>query len=134
MNHSQTTLIALGVLAAVFFCLAAYFWSKSEDLKDDLAFEKFEHGNTKADLRDTEAHTMSILRTVVPLVEKTDWMTGRWGGQFSTLVSMENARNRKVEAVRKHLMSLPMVTQLGFNAFDPVPEHLTPEKEGPLGA
>lgn len=42
-----------------------------------------------------------LVVTVTPLVEKTDWMTGRWGGQFNTLVRLEKERNDRVESVRR---------------------------------
>jgi hypothetical protein len=61
-----------------------------------------------------DATARRVALAVAPLVEKTDWMTGRWGGKFQQLVAMENARNAKVDVVRGHLMNLPEVREIGF--------------------
>lgn len=114
MNPTPTgTLIAVAIFAVISFCTAAYFWSKSEDLKADLAFERFEHDNTRSDLRETQSRADRVVLAVTPLIEKTDWMTGRWGGQFQSLVAMEAKRNTAVETVRKELSSIPHVEALG---------------------
>jgi hypothetical protein len=60
---------------------------------------------------DTNQKMEKVLVSLSPLLEQTDWMTGRWGGQFSTLVSMEKARNSKAVAIRTHLMSLPFIKE-----------------------
>jgi len=50
-----------------------------------------------------------VLISLSPLLEQTDWMTGRWGGQFQTLVSMENARNRAAVSIRSKLFAMPFM-------------------------
>jgi hypothetical protein len=57
----------------------------------------------------TNIRVEKILIMLSPLLEQTDWMTGRWGGQFQTLVSMENARNRAAVDIRSKLFALPFM-------------------------
>jgi hypothetical protein len=57
----------------------------------------------------TEYHANELVDVVTPLIEKTDWMTGRWGGQFATLVRMEDARNTIVDSARKAIWEIPIV-------------------------
>lgn len=61
-------------------------------------------------LTNTENQSLDLVNKVTPLVEKTDWMTGRWGGQFDTLVAMENKRNLRVEEARKAIWAIPLVS------------------------
>jgi hypothetical protein len=57
----------------------------------------------------TNHQVEEIVMSLSPLLEQTDWMTGRWGGQFQTLVSMENARNRAAVGIRSKLFALPFM-------------------------
>lgn len=57
----------------------------------------------------TDRQMVELVEAVTPLIEKSDWMTGRWHGQFNTLVSMENQRNDRVEAARRALWKIPVV-------------------------
>ena len=57
----------------------------------------------------TNLRVSNILITMTPLLEQTDWMTGRWGGQFQTLVSMENRRNTAARNIRTKLFELPAI-------------------------
>ena len=57
----------------------------------------------------TNHQVEEIVMSLTPLLEQTDWMTGRWGGQFQTLVSMENARNRAAVDIRSKLFALPFM-------------------------
>ena len=59
----------------------------------------------------TNQHMEKVLVSLSPLLEQTDWMTGRWGGQLQTLVSMEKARNATAVAIRTQLMSLPFIEE-----------------------
>jgi len=59
----------------------------------------------------TNIRVEKILILLSPLLEQTDWMTGRWGGQFQTLVSMENARNRAAVDIRSKLFALPFMKE-----------------------
>jgi len=45
-----------------------------------------------------------LVEAVEPLLEKTDWMTGRWGGQYNVLVRMEERRNKIIDDVRRFVM------------------------------
>ena len=57
----------------------------------------------------TNHQVEEIVMSLTPLLEQTDWMTGRWGGQFQTLVSMENARNRAAVGIRSKLFAMPFM-------------------------
>jgi len=59
--------------------------------------------------RDLEVkkHAETLLIHMAPLVEKTDWMTGRWHGKFNELVRLENQRNQAAEHIRKALFEMP---------------------------
>lgn len=72
---------------------------------------------TRSTLRATQIAANDIVLAAAPLVEKTDWMTGRWGGQFQTLVRMESKRNQSVEKVRKAMFDIPHVQSLGVAIF-----------------
>ena len=68
-----------------------------------------EHLDTAARLFRTERQVEALVEAVVPLIEKSDWMTGRWGGQFNTLVAMENERNARVDKARRAIWAIPIV-------------------------
>lgn len=98
MNPTQTgTLIALGVLAALFFCTTTYFWSKSRDLQEDLAFEKFEHANTKEDLDIAEAKNEEIVHKVAPILVRTAWSMGM---PTHEVRAAEVQRNAQIDSVK----------------------------------
>ena len=78
-----------------------------------------DHADTQRELVKAEAEVARLdremsrlLLNLTPLIEQTDWMTGRWGGQFQTLVALENKRNTAVREVRKSLMDIPAVKHL----------------------
>lgn len=50
-----------------------------------------------------------LVQGVMILIEKTDWMTGRWGGRFNELVALEKQRNAAVDLVRKRLWDVPEI-------------------------
>lgn len=54
---------------------------------------------------DHKQDVADLATAVTPLLEQTDWMTGRWGGQFQTLQALEDRRNRDVENARRALMN-----------------------------
>lgn len=62
---------------------------------------------TRAQSSDVHAELLAL--SVMPLIEKTDWMTGRWNGQFERLVEFEKIRNDKVDTARRHLWTLPVI-------------------------
>ena len=57
----------------------------------------------------TNHHVEEIFLSLSPLLEQTDWMTGRWGGQFETLVRMERSRNSVAVGIRSKLFALPFM-------------------------
>jgi hypothetical protein len=60
-------------------------------------------------LRETEKQATELVGKVTPLIEKTDWMTGRWNGQYATLVRLENQRNAAVDTARQAIWEIPIV-------------------------
>lgn len=56
-----------------------------------------------------EEQSLRLVEKVAPLIEQTDWMTGRWHGQFNTLVRLENKRNEAATAARRALWDIPLV-------------------------
>jgi hypothetical protein len=63
-------------------------------------------------LWDTERYARDVVTSVVPLVAKSDWMTGRWKGQFNTLQQLEQERNDAVDNVRRKINSIPLVQEV----------------------
>ena len=59
----------------------------------------------------TNRHVEAVFLALAPILEQTDWMTGRWGGQFETLVRMEKARNASAVAIRARLLSTPFMSE-----------------------
>jgi hypothetical protein len=83
-----------------------------------LYMEKQKRREAEAKITKTELRVMDFAAKMSPLIAKTDWMTGRWKGQFDTLVSLENQRNRDVEIARKALFEIPMIKR---NPLNPTP-------------
>lgn len=75
----------------------------------------------EAEVRRLDGEMTRLLLNLQPLIEKTDWMTGRWAGQFQTLVSLESKRNAAVEAVRHALMDIPSVKHLVASGAPVIP-------------
>lgn len=59
----------------------------------------------------TNRHVEEIFLSLSPLLEQTDWMTGRWGGQFETLARMERSRNSAAVDIRSKLFALPFLKE-----------------------
>lgn len=81
----------------------------------------------RADQADAAAE--KTILAVAPLVEKTDWMTGRWGGQFNELVRMENARNDQIDKVRKAIMSAPAALEEARGLFPTITDAFDKENQ-----
>lgn len=77
---------------------------------DELIMERVRH-------RKTEQQSLQLVEKVVPLIEQTDWMTGRWHGQFNTLQRLESNRNAAVVAARRALWSIPLVAEHLKNTY-----------------
>jgi hypothetical protein len=71
---------------------------------DELIMERVAH-------RKSRESALALVEKVTPLIEQTDWMTGRWHGQFQTLVRMESKRNEAVVAARRALWDIPLVAE-----------------------
>lgn len=69
---------------------------------DELVMEKVAR-------RKVEQNSLALVDAVVPLIEQTDWMTGRWHGQFLTLQYLETKRNEAVVTARRALWEIPLV-------------------------
>jgi hypothetical protein len=125
--------IAAIVVIWVFLCaIAASGWviyrlqQRLETLTDEYRLTRIELLAAKARVKETESQATNLVTAVTPLIVKTDWMTGRWHGQFQTLVQLENARNEDVVRARQALWKIPVVmdTALSSMGLDPVPaEH-----------
>jgi hypothetical protein len=57
----------------------------------------------------TEKQALRLVEKVTPLLAQSDWMTGRWHGQFSTLQRLEADRNTAVVQARRALWDIPLV-------------------------
>lgn len=66
-----------------------------------------------------------LVTAITPLIEKTDWMSGRWKGQFDTLVALEQKRNNAVVVARKALWDIPLVGEhtRSFDGWTKLPDH-----------
>jgi predicted transcriptional regulator len=69
---------------------------------DELAMERDRR-------RRTEKQALALVEKVTPLIKQTDWMTGAWHGQFSTLQRLEADRNTAVVTARRALWEIPLV-------------------------
>jgi hypothetical protein len=90
---------------------------------DELAMERNR-------LRKTEKQALRLVETVTPLLAQTDWMTGSWHGQFSTLQRLEADRNTAVVKARRALWDIPLVADhikksLTFGDSITVADHTT---------
>lgn len=113
MTHDDYSLILLAVVAIVGICGTVWFVNETDIQRRKYEDEAEAHLATKTRLVTTEQRTDRVLLALAPLVEKTDWMTGRWSGQFATLQSLEKKRNGAVDRVRRDLMSIPKIKELG---------------------
>ncbi|WP_020142267.1 hypothetical protein [Terracoccus sp. 273MFTsu3.1] len=111
LTHTDYTLIGLGILAALLFVTTAVFWRKSEDLQEDLAFERFEHENTKEDLQAAEARTERVVLDVAPVLVRTAWSFGMSTAQMR---AAEVQRNEQIDRVKAAIK----VTETGKKLLD----------------
>jgi hypothetical protein len=66
-----------------------------------------------------EAEAKVLVLAVTPLLEQTDWMTGRWGGKLDQLVRLENSRNANVRNARRAFNEIPLVQRATMEMFTP---------------
>jgi hypothetical protein len=99
------TALIIGVLIWVVLVEGAllFFAGKSrQKLEEEKAFWA---GTYHQQVKNIETFVSAVL----PLLEKTDWMTGRWNGQFDTLKRLENTRNGAVARATSAFARLPAV-------------------------
>lgn len=110
---ASALIVAVGLLAGLW-----HRYQQTLKIADDLRVRNAYL--EKRDRKNAEA-SRTLLTNLAPLLEQTDWMTGRWGGQFNTLVALENKRNAAAVAARKALMDSPGLTdftsQHGYELF-----------------
>lgn len=107
--------ITIGVLLLVACGLALWLIDKHARLRTAEA----EILRLEQDVNDAFVYNERMERDVAdlftkfaPLIEQTDWMTGRWGGRFNELVALENKRNQTVREARRIIMDSPVVSRL----------------------
>jgi len=103
-------LIALQVLMALMFLLVILLLVQRIERMSALMADALSDLET-AHIRQSETnHAVGrIFILLSPLLEQTDWMTGRWGGRLGELISLEKARNATTVAIRARLFSTPFM-------------------------
>ncbi|MFE2102927.1 hypothetical protein [Streptomyces sp. NPDC059468] len=112
----MTTWIIIGITVLYSLTLIFAAWCAIE-LRAKLDRTTDELIMTRSRLRKTEQDALALVEKVTPLIEQTDWMTGRWHGAFQTLVSMEAKRNAAVVAARQAMWKIPLVADHIKNAY-----------------
>lgn len=126
----MNTWVVIGVTVVYLLSLVFTAWcaielrAQLDKANDTILFERSRR-------RRTEEEALDLVAKVTPLIEKTDWMTGRWHGQFNTLVGLENKRNEQVDQARRALWSIPLVADhiaqsLSFGDHLTVTDHTHP--------
>lgn len=105
------------LLVIALLIVGAYFYTKR--LRTENANLRFsmEFAEQWAIINEAEAKVLAL--AVTPLLEQTDWMTGRWGGKFDQLVALENARNANVRNARRAFNEIPLVQRATMEMFTP---------------
>lgn len=117
----MNTIPALIVAAGYTVALLWISWNliklrqKLDKAEIDLIVERRRRMEAEEVLARTELRVVDFAAKMSPLIAKSDWMTGRWGGQFDTLVRLENQRNADVDTARKALYEIPMVKRNPIN-------------------
>jgi chromosome segregation ATPase len=120
----MNTWIIIGVTAAFTLALLFTAWCAIElrTKLDQATLQLFSERKHRRDIEErlsrTEHRVADFVAKVSPLIAKTDWMTGRWHGQFQTLVHLENKRNAAVDTARRALGDIPMIKK---NPLNPTP-------------
>lgn len=66
-----------------------------------------------------------LVTAVVPLIEKTDWVSGRYGRSIEILQGLESARNRHVDEARRWMMNSEAVASIPTDQrITPLPDHV----------
>jgi hypothetical protein len=109
------------ILANALLLVAAFSWlllsrRKLRRENKELQFA-LEFAEQWAIVNEAEAKVFALAMT--PLLEQTDWMTGRWGGKFDQLVRLENSRNASVRNARRAFNEIPLVQRATMEMFTP---------------
>jgi hypothetical protein len=102
------TAIVITIVTVWVGCMLFMAWAlinlraQLDQRTDELIMERVRH-------RKTEEQALALVEKVTPLIEQTDWMTGRWHGQFNTLQRLEAKRNEAVVQARRALWGIPLV-------------------------
>lgn len=117
MNTALAITVGAVYTAALLFAAYSVLKARAELFKTKGALMAERHKRLDAEIlvTRTELRVMDFAAKMSPLIAKTDWMTGRWGGQFNTLVRLENQRNADVDTARKALYEIPMVKRNPIN-------------------
>jgi predicted Holliday junction resolvase-like endonuclease len=106
--------MAIDILIVLVVFLSLILWL----VVDLLQSTRHNLKSTSADLHDTlgdldkaNAVIADLAVKFTPLLEQTDWMTGRWGGKFNQLVTMEKDRNTAVVSARAALFNAPFMQE-----------------------
>ncbi|MFF1701289.1 hypothetical protein [Streptomyces sp. NPDC058252] len=110
MNTTLAITVGAVYTAALLFAAHSVLKARAE-----LAVERNKRAEVEKTLARTELRVTAFAAKMAPLIAKTDWMTGRWGGQFDTLVRLENQRNADVDTARKALYEIPMINRNPIN-------------------
>ena len=99
------------VLTIIF--LVAFLWTLTllSDAKEELEDARGRHQRATKRIAELTQFQDRLVQGVMSLIEKTDWMTGRWHGRFNELVALENKRNAAVDLVRKRLWDVPEIRE-----------------------
>uniref|UniRef100_A0AAU3I6K3 Uncharacterized protein n=1 Tax=Streptomyces sp. NBC_01393 TaxID=2903851 RepID=A0AAU3I6K3_9ACTN len=120
----MTTWIIIGVTALFSLTLLFTAWcaielrTKLDRATLDLSVERRHRRDIEERLAKTEHRVEDFVAKVSPLIAKSDWMTGRWHGQFQALVHLENKRNAAVDTARRAMGDIPMIKK---NPLNPTP-------------
>ncbi|MER5754332.1 hypothetical protein [Streptomyces sp. NPDC002088] len=112
----MSTAIALGIVVLYTAALLYAAWS-AISLRSQLDRTKDELLGERLRRRRTEKQALALVEKVTPLIEQTDWITGRWNGQYNTLVRMEMERNFAVVEARRAMWDIPLVADHIKNTY-----------------
>lgn len=111
MNTALDITVGAVYTAALLFAAYSVLKARAElfKTKNALMAERRKRIDAEDLVAKTEFRVADFAAKMAPLIAKTDWMTGRWNGQFQTLVRMENDRNADVDSARKALYEIPLL-------------------------
>lgn len=78
-------------------------------LERRLEDSKERHQRATRRIAETVQGITDVVLAITPVIEQTDWMTGRWHGNFAGLQAAERRRNAAVVDVRRAMTRIPLV-------------------------